>query len=128
MNPFEEHAGNMALYEQECAEPVTDVSTSPSVQYPLDVSGNPTTKTAAYAATVGQFTIQQILTQTGFSPKLMGQAIIRKSLLPSGTKFATGQKLIATQVGGSVRVCQIESIEDTFTEWRLNLWDTNQGA
>ena len=128
MNPFEEHANNMALYEQECAEPVTGISTTPSVQYPVDGGGQPTSATATYAATIGHFMVEQILTQNGFSPKLMGQAIIRKSLLPVGTSFATGQKLIATQVGGSVRSCQIDSIEDTFTEWRLNLWDNNQGA
>ena len=58
----------------------------------------------------------------------MGQAIIRKALLPAGTVFKTGHALIVTQAGGSVRTCQIEDIEDTFTELRLNLWDKNEGA
>ena len=128
MNPFAEHADNMDSYEQECSEPIHGVSTSPSVQYPVDGSGNPTATTKTYVATVGQFMVQQILGSGGFSPQLRGQAIIRKILLPAGTVFHTGQMIVATQVGGSVRVCQIQDIEDTFTEWRLNLWDQNQGA
>ena len=127
MNPFEQHADNMRSYEELLAIPIGD-KPAPSVQYPLDAGGRVTAGTKTYAATVGQFVIRQVLSNGGFSPRLMGQAIIRKSLLPDGTAFHTGHKLIATQAGGSVRVCQIDDIEDTFTEWRLNLWDVNQGA
>jgi len=83
---------------------------------------------AQYPATIGQFVVQQVLKDGGFSPRLMGQAILRKSILPAGTYFKTGQKITATQAGGSVRSCQVDSIEDTFTEWRLNLWDVNEKA
>ena len=127
MNPLQQHADSMAAYEAMLAEPIAG-SPAPSIQYPLDNSGLPTEATKTYPATVGHFIVRQVLTNGGFSPRLMGQAIVRKAGLPPGTVFHTGQLLIVTQAGGSVRTCQIEDIEDTFTEWRLNLWDKNEGA
>jgi hypothetical protein len=118
MNPFEEHADNMVDYQVELAEPINGFI-GDFVVY----AG------AQIVAVVGHFVVHQVLVAGGFSPRLIGQAIIQKSALAgSAVNFATGQKLTVKQVGGSIRQCQIESIEDTFTEWRLNLWDKNESA
>ena len=127
MNPFQEHANNMAAYETELAEPINGVVGN-SIQYPLAVTGVPSPSTTTYPATVGHFMIKQVLMAGGLSPRLVGQAIVRKSVLKPGVVFKTGQRLLAAQVGGSNRLCQIEEIEDTFTEYRLNLWDISQSA
>lgn len=125
-NPFQEHADNMEAYEEFLSDPING-KTGNTIECGL-FNKNGRVASAVYPATVGRFVVQQILGAGGFSPRLMGQAIVRKSVLPDGTYFKTGQQLTVSQVGGSVRGCQVEDIEDTFTEWRLNLWDKNQGA
>lgn len=125
-NPFQEHADNMEAYEEILAEPINGVVGN-FIECTL-FNANGAVPSAQYVATVGQFIVRQVLGAGGFSPRLMGQAIVRKTVLPAGTYFKTGQKLKVTQVGGSIRQCQVEDIEDTFTEWRLNLWDVNQAA
>ena len=117
MNPFQEHAENMEAYEVMMAEPIEGKSGG-SVQYlGKDIP-----------ATVGRFIVRQVFVGAGFSPRLMGQAIVRKAVVPENIVFYTGQQLTVTQVGGSIRECMIDDIEDTFTEWRLNLWDKNEAA
>lgn len=125
-NPFEEHAQNMKAYEYMLAVPI-DTVVGNFIECALFTAAGPVAS-KQYVATIGQFVLRQVLVAGGFSPRLMGQAIIRKSTLPAKTYFKTGQELKATQVGGSIHQCQIESIEDTFTEWRLNLWSKNQSA
>lgn len=128
MNPFQAHAENMAAYEEVLAEPVPGVtSPAPSIEGEV-FTANGAVASDVYPATVGHFILEQVLVPGGFSPRLMGQAIVRKAVLPAGAFFKTGRKFTVCQVGGSVRRCQVESIEDTFTEWRLNLWDQSQGA
>ena len=125
-NPFSEHAQNMEEYENMLSAPIAGGVGNFVTCALFTAAGAVAEK--QYPATVGQFTVQGVLKDGGFSPRLMGQVIIRKSILPAGTYFKTGQKITATQAGGSVRACQVETIEDTFTEWRLNLWDVNEKA
>ena len=127
MNPFQEHAANMEAYESELSEPING-TTGNTISFPLDLNGNAIDSTNEYPATIGEFVVKQVLIEGGFSPRLMGQAIVRKSVLPPGAAFLSGQLLIAKQIGGSVRTCMVQEVEDVFTEWRLNLWDQNQGA
>lgn len=127
MNPFQAHADNMAAYEIELEQPIAGMVGN-SINAALWNSNGKTNPAANYPATISRFEIKQVFGNGGFSPRLMGQAIVRKSVLPAGTYFRTGDRLTAVQSGGSVRSCQIEDIEDQFTEYRLNLWDVNQGA
>lgn len=129
-NPFEEHSNHMADYEGMLADPVTGVTSAAgcSITCALFIAGAASVASATYPAIVGHFIVRQALKAGGFSPQLMGQAIVRKNALPAGATFRSGQKLTVAQVGGSIRQCQVEDIEDTFTEWRLNLWDTNEKA
>ena len=126
INPLAEQDANMAEYENLLAEAMDDVAGN-FINCAVWVSGG-SVAAAQYPATVGHFVVRQILGPGGFSPRLMGQAIVRKANLPDGAFFKTGDKLTVTQAGGSVRACQVEDIEDTYTEWRINLWDVNQGA
>lgn len=127
MNPFAAHAANMVAYQEMCSEPVNGAAGN-TIQYPVSNAGAVAGATKTFAATVGHFVVRQVYVGNGFSPRLVGQAIIQKNILPAGTDFHTGQFLIATQIGGATYVCQIQDIEDTYAEFRLNLWAQNQGA
>jgi len=115
MNPFEAHSNNMAAYESMLAEPVAG-ATGNSIVYGA----------AEFPAVVGHFVVRQVLVNGGLSPRLIGQAIIQKAHVPKAVIFKTGQLLVVKQIGGSVRRCSIEEVEDTFLEFRLNLWDQNE--
>jgi hypothetical protein len=130
VNPFDEHAANMAGLEAIYAQPTANGATGNYILAALTLANGQTVATAQYPATVGHFVVQQVLTSGGggFTPRLMGQVVVRKNVLPATAQFHTGDQLTVAQVGGSVRKCQVENVEDTFTEWRLNLWDTSQFA
>ena len=102
MNPFEEHAQNMLAYEGLLAEPINGV-TGNTITTGLFISGGARVATAVYPATVGHFMVRQVLGVGGFSPRLIGQAIVRKEALPAGAYFTSGQIMDVAQVGGSVR-------------------------
>jgi hypothetical protein len=117
MNPFSEHAANMEDYEKTLDEPVNN-----QVGDWIVYGGS------RFKAVVSHFVQRQVLVAGGFSPRLTAQAIVQKKNVPSTLVFKTGQSITAYQVGGSIHRCQIESAEDTFLEWRINLWDLGQGA
>ena len=118
-NPFDVHSQLMAQYQEMLAPQVNGMDGNYVIY-----AGN------QYPAVVSHFQVQQMLAPNGggFTPMLMGQAIIQKNILPAGINFRSGQFITAAQVGGSVRQCQIESVDDEFGEYRLNLWDKSQKA
>ena len=118
-NPFEVHNHFQALYEKRLAVPI-DGRAGNFITYLNE----------QYPATISPFRVMQRLKPDGggFQSFLTGQAIVRKEVLPAGTVFKSGYRLSATQVNGSTRDCQVDSVEDTMTEWRLNLWDVNYKA
>lgn len=116
-SPFEAHDRNEALWDATMAETVNG---KPGASV---VFGGKT-----YPASVGPFFIKQIFQGGGFSPRLTGQAIVRKANLPALPAKFVGQQMLVNQPGGSSRTCQISDVEDTYTEWRINLWDVSQGA
>ncbi len=118
MNPFAEHAANMRDYEEFCSEPV---------------SGEPGENTVTvgggtFTAIVGQFIRADIFINGGISPHLVGEVIVQKSALPPGTVFSLGQEAIARPIGGGCHQCLVYGVHYTFTEWRLQLYDRNEGA
>lgn len=127
MNPFQEHDANQLEYEAELAQPINGVVGN-TIQFPLDNKGNVIPTTATMPATISHFVMKDLLVDGGISPQLVGQAIIRKAVVPANTHFRRGFLVIANQVGGSSRGCVISDVEDTFTEWRLNLWDKSERA
>jgi hypothetical protein len=118
MNPFQAHAENMKAYEEMCAEPV-----NPEVQ-----ENTITIQSGTYTAIVGAFLRRDIFINGGVSPHLIGEVIVQKSVLPTGTKFSFGQKITAVPIGGPAHQCQVYGQDNTFTEWRLQLFDVNEGA
>lgn len=127
MNPFAEHNLNQQAYEQMLSEPVNNAAGN-FISYPLDGTGRPTATTAQYPATVSTFADRDVFGPAGFVRRLVADVIVRKEVLPNGTRFRMGQLLQATAVGGASRVCEVQDVEDTYTEWRLTLWDRNQNA
>lgn len=119
MNPFLEHAANMADYQTQLAQPI-DNDTEEFVQF---LGGG------KVVAVVSHFEVRQVLLSSGgMSPRLTAQAIIQKSALPKSFIPKSGNKLMVKQVGSAVRSCQIEFVDDEFTEWRLELWDVAEKA
>lgn len=117
-NPFKFFSNLMTQYQGLLDTPIEGLETADWVIY----AG------AKIKAVIGAFEFREIITPGGLSPRLYGQAIIQKANLPRTVKFSTGQKLQAYQVGGTVKNCQIESVEDDFLEIRLNLWHQAQNA
>lgn len=89
---------------------------------------------AVYPARVSPFQMQQILVAGGLSPMRLGTVIVSKSDLPDGitgdpdTAFAVGTFITATMPGGQRHVCEVYSVDDEITEFKLTLWDKNQRA
>ncbi|MDE2019955.1 MAG: hypothetical protein KGJ13_06455 [Patescibacteria group bacterium] len=119
MNPFDAHAQLMGQYQTILAEPANGGQQGDVIVY----AG------AKITAVISDFKIDDLVRLAGgVSPRMTGQAIVQKSAVPRTVQFKVGQNLTVTQVGGSVRNCQIESLDDVFTEFRLNLWDMAQNA
>ena len=120
MNPFQQHAENMKAYEQILAEPLTANDQVNSVDY----------RGRNIVATVGPFMEQQVLKADGggFQRVLMAEVIIQKTAVPAATDFKTGQWITVNQLGGTSRKCRVDSVQDTYTEFRVNVIDASQGA
>jgi hypothetical protein len=71
--------------------------------------------------------LKPVLGAGGFSPRLMAEVIVQKDIV-TDLRFRVGQSLTAVQVGGESHDCQIKEIGGTFTEWRLQVVDVNEGA
>ena len=117
MNPFQEHSLNMQDYEITLADPVNNV-----VGDYIVYGGS------KFTAVVSRFEQRQVLVAGGFTPRFLAQVIVQKKNVPTTTVFKTGQAVTAYQVGGGIHKCQVESVEDTFLEWRINLWDIGERA
>lgn len=129
MNPFAEHDLNQQDYEQLLTAEQVNGKDGNSLQFPLDTNGRPIQGTTqSYPATISPFANKDFFGPAGFVSMLVAQAIVRKAVLPPGTNFNKGQFVIVTAVGGSTRLCQVNDVTSTFTEYRLELDDKNEGA
>jgi len=122
MNPFEVQSAGHQMLQKILAEPVNG-TVGGQIIYP-DVNGS------IYPATISTFKVIQELDPKGggLTPKLVGSAIITKTVLPDSVVFKSRQLITVVMSGGHERQCQIESVDDQVTEWWLELVDRNQGA
>jgi hypothetical protein len=64
----------------------------------------------------------------GLVPTLLCTCSVLKSDLPVATVFKTGQYIYVNPVWSYQRFCQIFSIEDCFTSWKLTVFDVSQNG
>lgn len=115
-NPFASHDAAMQRYQEQYSEPLNGKAGGAIIY-----SGT------QYPAIINQFELRQILTEGGFSPRLMSRVIVRKSDV-GNIFFRSGQNVVAIQAGGATYQCKIEAITDNITEYWLDLWARDEKA
>jgi hypothetical protein len=119
MNPFEEHAVNMAEYVASLNEAGGPAPASPTSSIVLKVGGKPT----IFEAVCGPFEVRQLLTLGGLTPVSQSEVIVQKVVLPAGTVFKSGTDVTVNMIGGSVYLCRVQMAKDVYTEWHLTVQD-----
>jgi len=81
-----------------------------------------------YPCAVGTFDIQQVLTQGGFTPMLLGDIQVAVDDLPEDAVFKAGQLIAVTPTTGPARNCKVQSTKHLGAIISITLHDQNQGA